>query len=159
MKLHFRYFLYQQKRIFQYIPQMIAGAIVLAVLAGTIAFCAVSKLSETSESTKVPVALVIESDSKTTQLALDIISEMESVKQHFDFLEMSEEDALHALDTGDVCAVMMLPKNVISGIMTALIIMYPFCCQIRMYYLQFFFRSLSFPAQRYYLPHRQAHIL
>ena len=96
---------------------MIAGAIVLAVLAGTIAFCAVSKLSETSETTKVPVALVIESDSKTMQLALDIISSMESVKQHFNFLEMSEEDALRALDTGDVCAVMMLPKDVLSGIM------------------------------------------
>lgn len=117
MKLHLRYFLYQQKRIFQYIPQMIAGAIVLAVLAGTIAFCAVSKLSETSETTKVPVALVIESDSKTMQLVLDIISSMESVKQHFNFLEMSEEDALRALDTGDVCAVMMLPKDVLSGIM------------------------------------------
>lgn len=117
MNLRLRYFLYQQKRVCKHIPQMILGAIVLAVFAGTVAFCAVSKLSDTAEALKVPVALVIESDTDTMQLALNIISQMESVKEHFDFQPMNEQDALHALKSGSVCAVMLLPRNVLEGIM------------------------------------------
>ncbi len=117
MNLRFRYFLYQQKRICRYIPQMILGAIVLAVFAGTVAFCAVSKFTDTAEALKVPVALVIESDTDTMQLALNIISRMESVEEHFVFQPMNEQDARVALKNGKVCAVMLLPENVLEGIM------------------------------------------
>lgn len=117
MKLRTRYFLYEQKRILQYIPQMLIGAIVLAFIAGAIAFCAVGNFSAQKENSKVPVALVIESDSELMDFAIDFIADMESIHEHFDFLKMTEEEATFALETGDVCAAMLLPSDVISGIL------------------------------------------
>lgn len=89
----------------------------LAFIAGAIAFCAIRTFSEHSESSKVPVALVIESDSELMNFAIDFIAEMESIHEHFNFLKMTQEEATIALENGDVCATMFLPSDVISGIL------------------------------------------
>ncbi len=89
----------------------------LAFIAGAIAFCAIRNLSAQKESSKVPVALVIESNSELMDFAIDFIADMESIHEHFDFLKMTQEEANHALENGNVCAVMLLPSDVISGIL------------------------------------------
>ena len=96
---------------------MLIGAIVLAFIAGTIAFYAVGNLSASKTASKVPVALVIENDSELMDFALDFISDMESIHEHFDFQKMTAPEATLALENGDVCAVMQLPADVISGIL------------------------------------------
>lgn len=96
---------------------MIFGAIVLAFFAGTIAFCTQKKLSSSEDSVSVPVAVVIEDQTKLMNVLLSFLADMPSTADHFRFRVMTETDARTALENGSVAAVMLVPKDVISGIM------------------------------------------
>lgn len=117
MKQHAKYCLYQLKRALRHGPQMLLGAIVLALLAGTIAFCTIKEMDDTGTSVSVPVAVVIEDQTDLMNLLLSFLSDMQSTEKHFVFRVMTETNAYHALENGSVAAVMLVPKDVISGIM------------------------------------------
>lgn len=117
MKQHGKYFFYQLKRALRHGPQMLLGAIVLALLAGTIAFCTIKGMDDSGTSISVPVAVVIEDQSDVMNLLISFLSDMQSTEQHFVFRVMAEENAYHALDDGSVAAVMLVPKDVIDGIL------------------------------------------
>ncbi len=89
----------------------------LAFIAGAIAFCAIGKLSEQAKSPQVPVALVLETESSMIDFTIEFITEMDSIKNHFDFRQMTEADAMQALEQGEVCAAMLLPAKVLEGIL------------------------------------------
>lgn len=117
MKLRARYYYYEWKRILKYIPQMLIGAIVLVLMAGAIAFCAVQIFTDTDAAPKVRVAFVVDDQSDSLSLLVDFIGSMKSTENSFIFQEMSLNDAQTSLDHGDISAVMILPQQVISGIM------------------------------------------
>lgn len=117
MKQHEKYFFYQLKRALRHGPQMLLGAIVLALLAGTIAFCTIKTMDEAETSVSVPVAVVIEDQSDLMNLLLSFLADMQSTEKHFVFRVMTEPNAYHALEDGSVAAVMLVPKNLIDGIM------------------------------------------
>ena len=117
MKLRARYIYYEWKRILRYIPQMFLGAIVLVFMTGTIAFCAVGTFSDSKIKPTIPVGLVVHDNSSNISFLIDIISNMDSAKEHFRFLEMSLDEATAALSDGQICAIMILPNEVVSGIM------------------------------------------
>ncbi|MCM1538048.1 MAG: ABC transporter permease [bacterium] len=96
---------------------MLLGAIVLALLAGTIAFCTIKEMDASGTSISVPVAIVVEDQSDLFNLLLSFLADMQSTEQHFVFRVMSETNAYHALDDGSVAAVMLVPKDVIDGIL------------------------------------------
>lgn len=117
MKQHGKYIGYQLKRALRHGPQMILGAIVLALLAGTIAFCTIKEMESSGTSVSVPIAVVIEDQSDMMNLLLSFLADMPSTEQHFVFRVMSEQNAYHALADGSLAAIMLVPKDVISGIM------------------------------------------
>ena len=117
MKQNVKYIFYQLKRALRHGPQMLLGAIVLALLAGTIAFCTIKGMNETGTSVSVPVAVVIEDQTELMNLLLSFLADMQSTEQHFVFRVMTELNAYDALETGSVAAVMLVPKNVIDSIM------------------------------------------
>lgn len=96
---------------------MLLGAIVLALLAGTIAFCTIKEMDASGTSISVPVAVVVEDQSDLFNLLLSFLADMQSTEQHFVFRVMTEANAYRALDDGSVAAVMLVPKDVISGIL------------------------------------------
>lgn len=116
MRQHGTYLFYQLKRALRHGPQMLLGAIVLAVFAGTIAFCAIKEMESSDTSVSVPVAVVIEDQSEVMNLLLSFLSDMQSTG-HFIFRVMTEQNAYSALENGSAAAVMLVPKNVIEGIM------------------------------------------
>lgn len=95
---------------------MLLGAIVLAVFAGTIAFCAIKEMEASSTSVSVPVAVVIEDQSEVMNLLLSFLADMQSTG-HFIFRAMTEQNAYSALEDGSAAAVMLVPKDLIEGIM------------------------------------------
>lgn len=117
MKQHGKYVFYQLKRALRHGPQMLLGAIVLALLAGTIAFCTMKEMDSSGVSVSVPVAVVVEDQSDLINLLLSFLADMQSTERHFIFRLMNETNAYQALETGSVAAVMLVPKDVIDGIM------------------------------------------
>lgn len=116
MRQHGTYLFYQLKRALRHGPQMLLGAIVLAVFAGTIAFCAIKEMEASSTSVSVPVAVVIEDQSEVMNLLLSFLADMQSTG-HFIFRAMTEQNAYSALEDGSAAAVMLVPKDLIEGIM------------------------------------------
>ncbi len=116
MKQHGIYLFYQLKRALRHGPQMLLGAIVLAVFAGTIAFCAIKEIESTEHPVSVPVAVVVEDQSDIMNLLLSFLADMQSTG-HFIFRVMTEQNAYNALEDGSAAAIMLVPKNLIEGIM------------------------------------------
>lgn len=117
MKQNLKYIAYQLKRTLRHGLQMLLGAIVLAVLAGTIAFCTFREMTSSDTPVSVPVAVVVEEQSEIMNLLLSFLADMKSTADHFIFRVMTDTDAYAALDAGSVAAVMLVPKDLISGIM------------------------------------------
>lgn len=117
MKLNIKFLILQLKRALRHGPQMLLGAAVLALFAGTVAFCTLKVMNTSDDPVSVPVAVVIEDQPKWMNALLSFLSEMPSTADHFTFRVMTPSDALLALDDGSVAAVMFVPQDVIEGIM------------------------------------------
>lgn len=106
------------KRVAKRLPSLFIGAIVLTVLVGAIAFCAlmVSKLRGQEMQTQVKVALVAPKDA-LTDMAISFVTDMDSVKEWCNFERYSLEDGLLALQSKEVVAVIELPDQVINSIL------------------------------------------
>ncbi len=111
-------FFLQLKRAVKAVPRVIAGAIIPLLLTGMAVFFAWKHHASSSDTVLSPVALVNQDSKDYLDMILPMITESEAASS-FTFLEMTEEDALTALDKGDVCAALVLPKGMFSGILDA----------------------------------------
>ena len=64
----------ENKRAWKIFPKMLLQAIVLALVAGTIAFCATNLLYRDTP-TQVRVAVVVEEDNQLTEFALEYVKQ------------------------------------------------------------------------------------
>lgn len=111
-------FFLQLKRAVKAVPRVIAGAILPLLLAGMAVFFVWKHHSSASDTVLSPIALVNQDTKENLALILPIITESEAAS-NFTFLEMSEEDAMKALDNGEVCAALILPADMFSGILNS----------------------------------------
>ena len=109
-------FFLQLKRALKAVPRIIAGAIIPLFLAGMAVFWAQRYYTKTTGTILSPVALVNQDSEAYLDIILPMITETEAAS-NFSFLEMNETDALDALQDGTVCAVLVLPKEMFSGIL------------------------------------------
>lgn len=109
-------FFLQLKRAVKAVPRIIAGALIPLFLAGMAVFWAQKQHSEDTGSLLSPVALVNHDSQSNLDLILPMITETEAAS-NFSFVEMNESDAMDALKAGDVCAVLVLPKEMFEGIL------------------------------------------
>lgn len=109
-------FFLQLKRALKALPRIIAGAVIPLFLAGVAVFFAQAHYTEKNGTALSPVALVNHDSETYLDLILPMITQTEAASS-FSFLEMSESDAMNALDNGTVCAVLVFPKEMFSGIL------------------------------------------
>lgn len=109
-------FFLQLKRALKALPRIIAGAVIPLFLAGMAVFFAQNHYNKQTGTSISPVAFV-NHDSKTyLDLILPMITQMEAAS-NFSFAEMEEAEAMEALENGDVCAVLVFPKEMFEGIL------------------------------------------
>lgn len=111
-------FFLQLKRALKAVPGIIAGAIIPLFLAGMAVFFSLYHYTVSTGTVLSPVALVNQDSASNLELILPMITETEAAG-NFNFLEMTEEDAMEAIEKGTVCAVLILPESMFSGILDA----------------------------------------
>lgn len=104
------------KRMIKSIPHFLAGAIVLVLLAGTIAFSATKLLYEDKVVGKIAVGVVLPQDDKLASMALSMISSLDSVGSLCEFQYVDEKHGTELLKKGDIFALMKVPENLVQGI-------------------------------------------
>lgn len=109
-------FFLQLKRALKAVPRVIAGAIIPLLLAGMAVFFAWKHHVSSLGTVLSPVALVNQDTKENLAMVLPMITESDAASK-FTFLEMSETAAMDALEKGDVCAALILPKDMFSGIL------------------------------------------
>lgn len=109
-------FFLQLKRALKAVPRLIAGAILPLFLAGMAIFFAQRHYSETTGTSTAPIALVNHDAKRYLDFLLPLITETEAASS-FSFLPMEEKEAMTALQNNTVCAVLVFPKEMFSGIL------------------------------------------
>lgn len=111
-------FFLQLKRALKAVPRVIAGAILPLFLAGMAVFFAKEQYTERTGTLLSPVALVNQDSASYLDLILPMITETDAADD-FSFTEMTETEAMDALQSGEVCGVLVFPKDMFSGILDA----------------------------------------
>lgn len=109
-------FFLQLKRALKAVPRLIAGAILPLFLAGMVIFLTQKYNSNTANTTTAPIALVNHDSERYLDFLLPLITETEAASS-FSFLFMEEEEAMSALQNNTVCAVLVFPAEMFSGIL------------------------------------------
>lgn len=105
------------KRAALFFPRMLLEAILLMVFIGMIAFCGVKSMEKEPLAIGADIAVVVQEENTMTQMALKYIENMESVSSYCRFLQVSEADGMELLKKGEVAALILLPRQLIEGIL------------------------------------------
>lgn len=103
--------------MFGMFPRMCTQAILLMVLIGTIAFCGAKSMEKEPLAVRADIGVVIREDNMMTQMALKYVENLESASQICHFVELSEEEGFAALKKRECVALIVLPEQLIEGIM------------------------------------------
>lgn len=119
MNTFFTYLRLQFKKMFQLMPKLILATIVLAALAGAIAFYGTKLLYHNSPADKVTIALVIEDETPLMQLGLDYLQSSKSVNTFCELVSVDLETAEQLLKQKKAAAAIHFPKgfadDIVSG--------------------------------------------
>lgn len=105
------------KRACKKLPHIFAGAIVLLLLAGTIALLSARMLYGETSAGRITVGVVLPEGDAVAKKALAMVSSLESVKSICDFEYMNKEECLDKLNAGKLYAVMEVPEGFVQDIM------------------------------------------
>ena len=117
MRQRVQYLYLQGKKTIKIFPRMLLQAILLMVLIGTIAFCGVKNMERDALAVNVDIGVVVREDNTMTRMALGYVQNMESVSQICHFVQVSEEEGFRQLERGEIVALIVLPEQLIEGIM------------------------------------------
>lgn len=110
------FFFLQLKRALKAVPGLIAGAVIPLFLAGMAVFWAQKHHTDTTGTLLAPVALVNQDVEAYLDFIFPLITKADAAG-NFSFQLMEEQDAMTALSDGTVCAVLLLPSQMFSGIL------------------------------------------
>lgn len=99
------------------LPRMLLQAILLIVIIGMIAFCGVKSMEKEPLAVSVDIAVVVRDDNTMTQMAIGFVESMESISEFCSFRQVSEEEGFALLEEGKVAALILLPEQLVEGIM------------------------------------------
>ncbi len=107
----------EMKRALKSIPYFLAGAVVLAVLAGTIAFSANKMLYGNRSVGSIQVGVAVPEDDRGAKWIMSMVSSLESVSSLCEFVYLDEEEGRRQMDKGEIYALMLIPDQLLEGIM------------------------------------------
>ncbi len=106
----------EYKRAALKLPAALGRAVILLVVVGMIAFCAQKQRSASAN--KVPVQIGYASEENALiRLAVSYVENMEAVKGLCRFVPVEEEEGKRLLQEGELAALLVLPENMIEGIL------------------------------------------
>ena len=117
MKQRVQYLYVEIKKTIKMFPRMLLQAIMLMVLISAIAFCGVKGMEREPLAVGVDIGVVVREDNRLTRMAIDYVESMESVAQICRFVPVSEEEGLRMLESGETAALIILPEQLVEGIM------------------------------------------
>lgn len=119
MKRNLMYLYLQLKSLLQHLPAILAGTAVLALIAGTVAFCGTRLLYQNEKADKITIVLVIEDDSDLMKLGLKYLESSDSINTFCQLRTVSMEKAEQMLQSHQAAASIYFPedftKNIISS--------------------------------------------
>lgn len=105
------------KRALKSIPYFLAGAVVLAVLAGTIAFSANRMLYGDKSVGAIQVGVSVPEEDRGAKWIMSMVSSLESVSSLCEFVYLDEEEGRRQMEQGEIYALMLIPDQLLEGIM------------------------------------------
>lgn len=117
MRQRVQYLYLEIKKTVSMLPRMLLQAILLMVIISVIAFCGIKSMDRDPLAVNVDIGVVVREDNTMTRMALGYVANMESVSQICSFTQMSEEEGFAQLEYGDVAALVILPEQLVEGIM------------------------------------------
>ena len=117
MKQRMRYLYMEINKMMRMLPRMLLQAILLMGIIGMIAFCGVKSMDKEPLAVKVDIAVVMQENNAMTRMAVGFVEGMESVSQFCTFRQVSEEEGFALLQEGKVAAVLVLPEQLVEGIL------------------------------------------
>ena len=117
MRQRVQYLYVEVKKTIRMFPRMLLQAILLMILIGAIAFCGVKSMEQEPLAVHVDIGVVVREDNRMTRMTLNYVENMESVSQLCRFVQVPEEEGLDMLEEGDLAALVVLPEQLVEGIM------------------------------------------
>lgn len=117
MKKKLKIFLLQIKLAFKSLPVILLGMSCFAGLIFLMAFAGSKLISGGQETSKMNVALVVNDDSSIMDMAISFVLQEDIVEEMCNLQEMTEEEALAALEKGEVIGVLIVPPDYLAGIL------------------------------------------
>ncbi|MFR5601650.1 MAG: ABC transporter permease [Lachnospiraceae bacterium] len=118
MAVFFIYLKLELKRACKILPYFLTGAIVLALLLGTIAFSATKILYGEAAMGRVTVGVSMPDGDLLAGKVVSMLESMESVESVCDFTYVSEADGRNGLKNGELDALIVVPPMFVQGIMS-----------------------------------------
>lgn len=106
------------KRACRILPCFLSGAVVLALLLGTIALLASKALYGETAAGRIAVGVVIAEDDLTSGRLISMLSSMDSVESLCDFVEVSEEEGRRQVENGQLDTLILMPPMMLQSIMS-----------------------------------------
>lgn len=108
------------KKSIKAVIKMLAGTCLMFLVAVGISMIATNMLSGSNmeNAAKIGIAVVSDEESKLFDMAFGILESTESVSDNINLLRLSKKEAKRMLESGEVMAIMYIPKDVIQGIIS-----------------------------------------
>lgn len=107
----------EMKKMIGIFPRMLLQAIMLMILIGAIAFCGVKTMEREPLAVRADIGVVVREDNTMTRMALGYVENLESASRICHFVQMTDEEGIHLLENGDIAALIVLPEQLVEGIM------------------------------------------
>lgn len=118
VKKHMLFAFFQIKSTFRVIPRLVLCTAVFFIAVLVMGLCGSKLLSDNSENTvNINVAAVIPENDPLVEMGLHVISNMDSLSSMCNFIVMDRDEALSALKSGKISAVIEIPENFVDDLM------------------------------------------
>lgn len=106
----------EYKRAAVLLPSIFIKAVIALVITGMVVFCMVKIFNNED---KAPVQIAYEeTHNQMSQFALSYVENMSSVKSFYTLVPMNKKNGMEALRQGEIQAFLVLPENVVDGILS-----------------------------------------
>lgn len=117
MRQRLQYLYVEVKKTIGMFPRMLLWAILLMFLIGMIAFCGTKSMEQEPLAVTADIGVVVREENPMTRMALGYVENLESVSKVCRFVRLSEEEGFRRLERQEVAALIVLPEQLIEGIM------------------------------------------
>lgn len=104
------------KRAMKKLPQLFLGAAIIFVVVVIIVLAGAAANKDTAEMSTTRVALVTNNNTLVENVGMEMLTNMETVKNLYEFSIDTEESALERFENGELAGIIIFPENYIDNV-------------------------------------------